>query len=120
MGIISTMRRQKAVYWPFLTDSSQRVLHTAYGKQQFDLPVEIDCRWEDVSEQYLDSQGNIRISKSVVYADRLMDAGEYLMLGSLSDVADNDPLKNPNAFEIKRFDSIPNLKNTEILLMAYL
>ena len=114
MGIITTMRRQKAVYWAYLSVDT-------YGRPTWSAPVEIDCRWEDVNEEFLDEHSERQISMSKVYVDRDMKVGSVLMLGELDSGVDEDnPKDNDNAWEIRRFERLPNLKNTETLRTAIL
>ena len=114
MSIITTMRRQNAVYWAFSSIDQ-------YGKKSFANPVAIRVRWDDVVEEFLDSEGERRFSKSLVYVGIDMAIGGVLMLGTLADITDSVNVKeNDGAWEIRRFDKVPNLKATETLRIAYL
>ena len=114
MSLITRMRKQTAVYWPF--DSVD-----AYGKKLMGSPVEIKCRWDGSIEEFLDSQGERQLSKAVVFVDRDTPVGGILMLGTLSDITDDTNIKeNEGAWEIRRFDTTPNLEATEFLKRAYL
>jgi len=108
MSLIRRMRRQTAVYFA-------RGSPDVHGEYAFLSPVEIDCRWEDTSQEYLDGKGETRTSNSIVYVDRVMFPGDRLLLGELDS---NTDIKD--AFEIRKFDRLPNLRNTEVLLTAYL
>lgn len=113
MSIIKRMRRQKAVWW-------QRLSPDEYGEFSYAVPVEVSCRWDDTAQEFLDPKGETQTSRSVVYVDRLMTVGDRLKRGELeSDTAD-DPSEEAEAFEIRRFDQNPNLRNTETLLTAFL
>lgn len=115
------MRKQTAVYWALGSADSGGKDFDAHGQPIYTDPVQIKCRWDDVSEEYIDAKGTKRISRSKVYVDRDVDVGGVLMLGVLTDV---DPSKRPNenegAEEIKRLDKMPNLKAKEFLRTAYL
>ena len=114
MSIISRMRRQNAVYWPYSSVNE-------FGVKVVGSPVAIKCRWEDKSEEFLDSNGEIQISNAVVYVDRDTPIGGILMLGTISNITDAVDIKeNEGAFEIRRFDNLPNLKAKEYLKTAYL
>ncbi len=114
MGIIKKMRKQAAVYWPF--DSVD-----AYGKKLFGSPVVIKCRWDGRVEEFLNSGGERQLSQAVVYVDRETPVGGILMLGTLSDITDDVDIKeNEGAWEIRRYDTTPNLKATEVLRTIYL
>lgn len=127
MSLITNMRKQAAIYWPPAgTDD--------YGKpKQGDL-VELvrsddgnfQVRWEDVSQEFTDTQGTTRTSNALVYVPLLPDGSEvvpggFLWLGNRSDlVNETNPGKNPGIHEVKRFDKLPTLKATETLRTAYL
>ncbi len=108
MSLIKRMRKQKAVYWA-------RGSPDVYGEFTFADPVEIDCRWEDTAQEYLDPQGETKTSKSIVYVDRVMSPGDRLLEGELDSNVDM-----ADSFEIQRFDRLPNIRNTEVLLTAFL
>ena len=63
MGIIKRMRKQNAVYWPFVSINQ-------FGEKSVGDPVQIKVRWEDKNEEFLDTQGQIQMSKAIVYVDR--------------------------------------------------
>lgn len=108
MGIITRMRKQKAVYWePDGLD--------AFGQPAFLAPVEIDCRWEDVHELFLDDEGNQAVSNAKVYVDRDVELRGYLKLGTLAELSGNSPLDNNAVYIIRKFEKLPNLRNTETL-----
>lgn len=113
MSVISKMRKQKAIYWAY-TGIDQ------FGQKQYDVPVEISCRWEDVAEEFLDANGVKQISSSIVYVDRDIILGSILKLGEINDDLEEDPKSNDNVYDIKRFNKLPNFKNTEILRTVYL
>ncbi len=121
MSIIKRMRKQTAVYWAMAASESAGEDFDDHGQPQWASPVEIKCRWEDVSKEFVDPKGTTRVSRSIVYADRDLVVGGVLMLGELTDVDEEENvLENDGAWEIRRFDKIPNLKATEFLRMAYL
>src|SRR5690554_523382 len=113
MGIITRMRKQKAVYW----EPTGRVDRN--GNPVFEDPVEIDCRWEDVSELFLDENGNQQVSKAKVYVDRDVKLRGYLKLGEIYGISEG-PLKYSDVHTIRRFERLPNLRNTETLRTAIL
>ena len=121
MSIIKRMRKQKAVYWAPESAESAGDDFDNYGQPQVTDPVVIDCRWEEVSEEFIDAQGTRQISRAKVYVDRDIIVGGILMLGVLGDITDeSNPKENENAWEIRRFDKLPNLKATEYLRAAIL
>ena len=114
MSIIKTMRKQDAVYWPFSSINQ-------FGKKSVGTAVPIRVRWDDVSEEFLDGQGERQLSKALVYVDRVMALGGILMKGTTSNITDAVDIKeNANAWEIRRFDEIPDIKAKQFLRIAYL
>lgn len=113
MSLIVTMRQQKAVWWKRLTPNEE-------GEFTYDAPVEIDCRWEDVAQEFMNSKGQKEMSKATVYVDRLMEVGDRLKEGAIDSNTTVSPLTDNDAFEIQRFDKMPNRRNTETLLTAIL
>jgi hypothetical protein len=118
MSIITKMRKQTAVYWGL----NPATPYDNFGQPIFITPVEILCRWEDTVEEYIDPKGERRMSHSIADVDRVMNVNGRLKLCALVDLDSNllDPYANDNTWEIHRFDTIPNLKNTENLLTAYM
>src|SRR5262245_49283387 len=106
MGIIRKMRKADAVYWePSGVDE--------YGKEQFLLPVNTRCRWEDELEQGIDEAGNETVYTSTVYVDRDMKVGGQIWLGKVADLPGPHPPADSK--RIRRFDRIPKLSYKEIL-----
>ena len=63
----------------------------------------------------------VKLSKAVVYVDRDVEVGGVLMLGTEDDITDEDnPLRNNGAYEIQRFDKLPDIKVREYLRTCYL
>lgn len=116
MSIITKVLKQKAVLW-----SQGEQAPDGYGNPRVSAPVEIKCRWEDTSEEFIAADGTKQLSKSVVMVDRDLRAGDVLWLGLLADVPDRENAKNnPGAWEVRSFQKLPNFKNTEYLRTAYL
>tara|TARA_A100000171_G_scaffold53079_1_gene76363 strand:- start:43868 stop:44191 length:324 start_codon:yes stop_codon:yes gene_type:complete len=107
------MRKQTAVYW-------RRTTADRYGSFSYATPLEISCRWEDRVEEVTTALNEKKLARSVVYVDRVMYPGDKLMLGEQESDTPDDPDALPGAYEIMRFDQLPNLRNTETLYTAYL
>ena len=114
MSLISRMKKQTCVHWA-------RTGVNSYGRNTYDDPEELACRWTDTTEKFTDSKGEEKISNSVVYVAGV-SVGDVLYLGTLDDIdlELSDPLKNDAAWKVERVDGIPNLKATETLYKAYL
>ena len=122
MGIITRMLKQTAVYWALEGSEVGGDNYGNYGQPQYTVPVEIECRWEVVTVEFLDASGTIILSNAVVYVDRDVDVGGVLMLGELTDIDSSltTPKQNDETWEIKRFEKLPNLKNSQFLRTVYL
>jgi len=112
MGIISKMRKQKAVYW---SPSG----YDGFGQPTMGTAVQITCRWEDVHEQFLDNDGQEQTSSAKVYVSQDVELGGYLWLGDISGKP-SDPKTDNSSWEIRKFENLPNLKATEFLKTAML
>lgn len=114
MSLISRVRKQKAIRF-------EQGGINLMGKRVFHEPVEFDCRWQDVSEEFIDAQGSRTVSNALVFCDREMLVGDVLVLATLEDPINAfDPLENDKAYPIRKFEAVPNLRNTETLYLAYL
>ena len=122
MSLITRMLKQTAVYWPLANvESAGGDAFDDYGQPLFTDPLEISVRWEDKAEEFLNAEGTRILSNAVVYVDQDVVVGGVLMLGELTDITDADvPKENENAWEIRRFDKLPNIKVTEFLRTAFL
>jgi len=121
MSIITRMLKQTCVYWALASSESGGLAYDDYGQPVVTDPVEIECRWEDVNEEFIDATGTKQTSRAKVYVSQDVDVGGILMLGELTDITDDDnPKENDGAWEIRKFDKLPNLRVTEFLRTAFL
>lgn len=99
---------QTCVYWG--TPAAN-----GYGGYIYADGVEINARWEDRQEIFINAQGREDLSRAVVYVDTDVEVGGYLYLGELDDFdsSDPEPTENASAYMIKAFSKIPNLKGTD-------
>lgn len=113
---------ETAVYWGSPANDG-------YGGFVYAEPVEITCRWEDIHQVVTDAKGNEITSRALVFVDRDVDEEGYLFKGTLEDLYDladsssgavDDPREFEEAFIIKRFQKIPDLKGLVFLRKAYL
>jgi len=114
MSVITKMRKQNAVWW------QRSATPDRFGKFSFAAPVEVDCRWDDTIEEFVDAKGETRAGRATVYVDRIMAPGDRLQRGAIDSDTPDDPLTVTTAYEIRRFDQNPNFKATETLLTAFL
>ena len=127
MSLITTMRRQDAIYWPPRRADD-------FGREGHGPPVELTLlptvnyrvRWEDRIEEFMDAEGTTRTSRAVVYVPRLPDGSEvevggFLWLGARTDLTDEaEPMNNEGAYEVRRMDKFPDFHTREFLRTAYL
>jgi hypothetical protein len=125
MSIIDTIIKnctQTAVYWG-------NPVNDGYGGFTYDVPVEIDCRWEDKNEIFVASDGDEVVAKSVVYVIQAVENEGCLYLGTLDSIMDSlessgsliNPIGMLNVYRIRRVDRVPKLgSTTEFLRKAFL
>ncbi len=107
---------QTAVYWgtPATTGS---------GGRTFASPVELSVRWEQRHDLFVDSTGAEVRSNAVVYTGQDVAINGYLFLGDLDDLSsaeESDPTTLSDAYEIRGFESVPNIKGDRFARKAFL
>lgn len=115
MSLKIRIQKQICIHWP-------RIGTDEYGRAAgWGTPVEKACRWDGVSEKFVNAQGEEQLSRATVLVDDVA-VGDVLMLGMLEDsgLDLDDPLENEGAWVIQRYDSTPNFRNTETFCQAYL
>lgn len=111
-----SMHNQYAVYWApgRLADG---------GKQTYQAPVELRCRWEDSQLEMKDPRraNGVWMSKSQVFTTVRLDENGYLWEGRLVDInADTTaPTKNRNAMRVEVVERTPSVDGTEFEYVAY-
>ncbi len=112
MGIIKFINRvcvQTAVYWP-------EPQSDGFGRMQYGNPIEIKCRWDDVTEIVTNKEGEVVNSRAKLMVPDDLNENGYLFLGSLTDLTEaqkDDPLIVPKAFPIQRIDKSPLFRSTD-------
>jgi hypothetical protein len=116
MALLTRVRKQTAVYW---APSAGR---DKFGHPKLEPAKEITCRWDDVTEEFVDAVGTRVAGRSVVIVDVDDDVkiGGVLMLGTLNDITSTVAKNNEGAYEVRRVDKTPNIHNTQTLVEAYL
>jgi hypothetical protein len=113
--------QENAVYWaPAGSDDMGRPAYAA--------PVVIDCRWEDTNDEFVDKEGRVQVSKAMVYVDRGLELhGVLKYLGrkasnpGLAGLTDQtQPFNNPNAWEVRGVNNLPNRRAKKFLRWVYL
>ena len=126
MGIITTSRRQNAIYWPPAVSNDYGELVAGTLVELVNDSGNYRVRWVDKNDTFVDSQGTTQTSISKVAVPLLPDGSEVvvggvLWLGDRADLtSETDPLANDGAHEVRRVEHIPNLKASETLRVALL
>lgn len=121
MGFITWPCKQTAVYWPPGSEETGGRDFDDYGKSLFSTPVEISCRWDDVNEEILLSDGERVMSRATVIVDREVKLRGVLCLGTEAEMTDLiNPKKNEGAYEIRRVDKNPDIDGRDTLVRAFL
>ena len=101
---------QKATYWA-------NPVQGGFGGITFDAPIVLNVRWEDRTERFTDMAGQEQISRAVVYTDRDLDLGGYLVL---DESVATDPTQVEGALYVQRSDEIPDLRGLNIEYRSFL
>ena len=112
--------KQTCVYWAPGNADSGGLAYDMYGQPVYADGVELDCRWENVTEIFVTLKGVEESSRAIVFVDDTV-VGGLLMLGDLDSTLDvADPRKNNGAWEILKVESITNRIATVTYSWAYL
>jgi hypothetical protein len=117
MSLVQRMlKHQTAVYWaPGATAWDE------YGQPVSADPVELECRWEETNEEFIDAQGTRRVCSAKVYLGEDVEVGGKLMLGTLEEAdALGFLMTDDRVFEIRSFAKTPNRRQTEWLRLAFI
>lgn len=99
---------QTVTYWAPSTP-------TGFGTRTFSTPTTLDCRWEDVSVEFIDQQGETVVSKSRIYLDTDVVPEGMLYLGTST--AATPPATAERIRQVKR---TPSLDGTQFLYTVML
>ena len=111
--VLKRMMKQKAVYWA-------APVNDGYGGFAYDVPVEIDCRWEEKQEKFTDINGEDHLSQAVIYVNSDVIIGGQLSLMLLADLSSSSMPEDNDGFEIKAFSKVPGLKADSFLRKIWL
>jgi len=82
----------------------------SYGDPTFSAPVSILVRWEQKTELFVNVRGEEKRSNSVVFLDRDVAVGDFLLLGTSTAA---DPTSVQNAQQVQDFRKIPSLDGSK-------
>lgn len=114
MSVITKMRKQTCVYWAPTGGYNRN------NDPILSAPVQMTCRWVDVHELFMDQDDKQVVSNAKVYTELDVQPQGYLKLGLLDDLDSETAFENEGVFRIKKFEKLPNFKNTEYLRTAML
>lgn len=103
--------KQTATYWAPTSTVDK------YGKMTYTAPAAVAVRWETRSESFQDKLGEEVLSKAKVFTQTDLNINGYLYLGT--SVAAS-PLGVDGAYEIQQISKVPNLRNLQTMILAYL
>lgn len=101
---------QTATYWG-------APIASGFGGYIFAPPIEVQVRWEDKNEEFIDDQGRVRVSQAAVFSETDMETGGFLFLGSSSEA---DPSAVDGALPIQKYAKTPDLRAVRYLRKAWL
>lgn len=109
MRLATKVAKQAVVYWAAIGVDD-------FGSPEYDDPIQINCRWEDVSEEFIDPNGDREISRAKLIVDRDLTLKGVVWLGALVDVRDAaDPKANDGAWEIRMVKKTPDIRAKRFL-----
>lgn len=110
-----------ATYWPPGSEDSGGSDFDDEGQPLYGTPVEILCRWSDVVKEFLNTNGQRVMSRSIINAKIDLRTRGVLLQSALADVSDlADPKANDGAWEIRQVSKIPTLDGSEFWRKAFL
>ena len=116
MGFIERiLKYDTAVYWATRGKNQ-------FGQPIYELPTEIGCRWQEEAQVVRDQSGQEHIFSAKVFVGIDVDLDAKLWHGKLKDLDSSKPPNQPpdDALVIKKFDKIPNIRNTKVVRTVYL
>ncbi len=115
MRLILRMLKQTAVYWALDVPSTNDD-----GQPQWIYPVQIQCRWEDSTEnRRADPTQEIEETGAVVYVNQDVNVGGVLLLGTLTSGMTNEAHLYGGK-EIIKYEKNPTFKATQFVCKATL
>ena len=109
MRIIKKSRKHSAILWRRLGDSGR-------GYYNYEAPVQIKCRWDDVTGHGFNEHGVSYYVIAEVIVDRKVTLGDALLYGKLADLKfdGNDPLAIPGVGIVKKTERYATLKQKDL------
>jgi len=89
-----------------------------FGEPVFGAPQLVKCRWEDITEIFVDMEGIERRSRAKVWTFAALEVEGYIAHGDHTNVT--DPTTLDNALSVQRVDNIPDLRGLHAEKVHYL
>lgn len=102
--------KQPVTYWG-------APLPNGLGGFSFDAPIILQTRWEESQQEFTLQNGDLTVSKAVVYVKQDVDLQGYLYLGETLEL---DPMIVSNAFKIMQFTKILSIDGLRTERRAFL
>lgn len=110
---IKKFLKQTAVYWATPTPDG-------FGGFTYADPVEIPVRWTDKQELFLNYNGETILSRAKIMLDQDVVVRGMLALTTLIELSSNWLPADNNAFEIKAFQKMPDVRAKSYVRQAWL
>jgi len=107
---LSSKLNQTVTYW-------SQTGEDLFGKGTFASPIQLQARWEDVAEMFIDKTGQESVSKAKVFLAQDISLEGYLVQGTS---AGTDPTVVAGAQEVRQIKRTPDLRNLQTLYVAML
>lgn len=117
MAFVTKYLVHRAVWWDIAPAAGSG------GQVQYRTPVEIACRWKDVSEEIVLREGTKVSCHSMVILDPAITPQEQGVLwrGTIATlVSAVDPFLNPKAYAIQKITDVSDIPGTDRVLRAFL
>jgi len=114
-NVVARILKQKCVYWPPAGTGA----FDAFGQPLSGTAQELDCRWEEKAENYIDAQGTERVSTVKVFLASDVQPGGFIALGALSGMGKDPQPAAQGAIEIKAFSKTPDRRARVFLRIAF-
>lgn len=108
--MITRAYTQIATYWGSPTSDG-------LGGNTYAVPVTLKVRWEEREEEFIDRNGETKVSNAIVWTSVDVDTLGFLYLGASTEA---DPTLVTDAFRILQFRKIPSLRGSQFERRAFL
>ena len=97
-----------------------RGANDGYGGYTYSDPVEVDCRWSEVQERFINGAREEKISNAIVQIDQDINLGDMIYLGTLNDLDSADGPGDVQSYPVQAYKKIPNLKGSQFIRKVFI